>query len=33
MASTKQRLSSDIVLGLAAMSLAVLVIANDFVAF
>ena len=33
MAATKQRLSSDIVLGLAAMSLAVLVIANDFVAF
>lgn len=33
MASTKQRLSGDIVLGLAAMSLAVLVIANDFVAF
>jgi EmrB/QacA subfamily drug resistance transporter len=33
MASTKQRLPGDIVLGLAAMSLAVLVIANDFVAF
>ena len=33
MTSTKERLSGESLLGLAAMSLAVLVIANDFVAF
>ena len=33
MTSTKERLSGETLLGLAAMSLAVLVIANDFVAF